>query len=71
MNTVTRELVTETDPLTFTTEASMLDIPPGRVPRELQTTLGNEQPFALVDWDAHSMTYRQRLGVLKLVVWNT
>ena len=68
---VTRALVVEHAPLEFSTDASMLNIPPGRIPRRLATTLGNEQPLLLVDHDAQSMTYRQALGALKLTVFNT
>lgn len=72
-NVVTRELVFENAPHSFSVDASELGLPPGEWPERLKTTLGDGIDFVLL----HAMTdgsraYRQdRDGMgIYLRVWN-
>lgn len=61
---------------TVITEASALRWPVGKCPRIVETTLGNGQPFDLIridrnsDGEALKANFKQRNGVLGLIVFN-
>jgi hypothetical protein len=63
-------MVLETSPFTFSAEASELGWPPGRLPRRLETDMGNGQPFVLDAMSDEMATYRQQLGCIELRVFN-
>ena len=54
----------------FCTEASMIGLKPGEVPKSLPTTMGNGQDFWLVKYDEEVFIYRQVLGCIELHVLN-
>lgn len=51
--------------------ASDLQLPPGKFPMLLETSLGNAKPFVLVrQRDGDSIEYKQRDNDLSLIVFN-
>lgn len=67
-----RDAVDEVEPHRLVADASALGLPPGSWPHRLRCyeTLGNDQPFVLVEVVAERATYRQDLGALELRVFN-
>lgn len=68
-------VATEDSIHSFSVDASQLRIPPGTLPTEIPTELGNGQPFIFLRWDrTHpeepTAVYRQYLGCIELTVWN-
>lgn len=59
----------------FEADASMLGLPPGRVPRSLETNMGNGRPFELTEMkrqgnEVYAFVYLQGNGCITLTVWN-
>lgn len=54
----------------FSAEASELGWPPGEVPREIPTSLGNKQPFFAHSITPEKFVYRQSCGCIELTVYN-
>lgn len=65
-----------TDVHAFHTDASALGLKPGEWPDMIPATIGNGQPFVRdridrsADGDVISARYEQRLGCLRIYVWN-
>jgi hypothetical protein len=57
-------------PFDWSVFASDLEIPVGQIPRQLETSLGNKQPFQLVNYDEDCWNYAQSMGCITLKVWN-
>jgi hypothetical protein len=75
MCSITREMVDqgvviETQPHSFCAEASCLGLPPGHVPSQIGTDLGNGMPFFLQRFDDVGVHYSQAAGCVRLTVFN-
>jgi hypothetical protein len=62
--------VFESKPLQYVAEASDLRLPPGEVPKVIETTIGDKQPFTLVHYSAQEFAYVQRSSGATLIVLN-
>jgi len=58
------------DPHHYITEASTLQIRPGKFPLQIDTAAGNGQPFVAVKTNEVGALYRQGNGCLELTVFN-
>lgn len=63
-------MVSEMSPDHFATEASMLCLPVGKFPKQIETEIGNGQPLVLNKWDGREFTYTQSLGCVTLTIFN-
>lgn len=54
----------------FNVDASELGWPPGFVPRELTTSMGNKLPLELIRADGSAFVYQQLSGCIQLTVYN-
>lgn len=71
LKVITSQNATECDLHHFVTEASSLMLSPGQIPHELETTIGNSQPFRIVRVDPDgSAHYHQLLGCTRLTILN-
>jgi hypothetical protein len=69
--TVDRGLLTETGIHNFVSEASTLQIAVQDFPpRKLETTLGNQNPFVVIEKHPNFALYKQEFGCLYLKVFN-
>lgn len=62
--------VTSAGGFTFLADASDLGWKPGHVPHHLNTTLGNKQPFNLINATDEVFIYDQQNGCVRLRVYN-
>jgi len=67
---ITTQNATETRVHHWTTEASCLGLPVGKFPQQIETDLGNGQPFLCTSVTAERATYRQNYGCLELTIYN-
>jgi hypothetical protein len=68
---VTSKQCTEYETHRFSAEASELGLPPGFWPHELETDMGNKQPFvAIRRLEDGGVVYAQRFGCIELKVFN-
>lgn len=70
MKTVTMADVTQHDEKQFCTDASTLGLAPGEWPSQLPTDLGNGNPFLIAYHNADVVHYLQKMGTLRLAVFN-
>jgi hypothetical protein len=68
---ITNENAHEFECMKFSTEASMLDLPPGRFPSLIDTSLGNGQPFRFMRYADGAAQYLQVMGCIQLLIFNT
>lgn len=63
-------MVSEMTPHHFVTEASILALPVGKFPKQIETEIGNGNPLVLNKWDGQEFTYTQSLGCVQLTIFN-
>lgn len=68
---ITTENAHESECMRFSTEASMLELPPGEFPKLIDTSLGNGQPFRFIRYADGAAQYLQVMGCIQLLIFNT
>lgn len=67
---VDRDQAMETKLHTFSAFASDLGMQPGYFPDEIETNIGNGEPFIRIRLDSIGGAYKQRLGCAFLTIFN-